>query len=220
MWNPDRFRGLAQAALANLPASQSAKRVPVHQRLTELTAQNLATESRDISAALAANMRDPQLHDSAALAIGAFGLRESSGRFHDVRWSLNRMTAHLAMARAWSAGENRELDGRLADVVLLTLASHQGAALAGLEKIESGVDREAALPWTRALRMRITQDPGTLQKPGDAMLLEKMEYLRSRRAVARYARSVGDFDDLRRLNVKTQMRRVPALRFLDSRSEI
>jgi tetratricopeptide (TPR) repeat protein len=196
VWSADRFGPFAQAALAGVRPSASPSRISVHRRLTELTSQNLATASRDISAALAANMSDPLLHDSAALAIGAFGLRESSGRFQDVRWSLNRMTAHLAMARALSGPEHRELDGRLADVVLLTLANHQAAALAALDEIDASADHDAALPWTRALRMRITQDPARLSSPGDATLVEKMEYLRSRRAVARHSRSVGDFDDL------------------------
>ena len=196
MWSPDRFSPLVEAILTGVQPAQNARQIVVHQRLVELTPENIATASRNISAALKTHMADAQLHDASALVIGAFGLRESSGRFHDVRWALNRMTAHLAMSRALWRGQARGLDGRIADAVLLTLANHQAAALETLDEIEASEDRDAASAWTRALRIRITQDPSMLPDPAASTVLEKREYLRARRTVARYSRSVGDFDDL------------------------
>jgi hypothetical protein len=196
VWDPERFGQLARTMIEGVAASPSPATRAVHQRLTELTPESVTRASGEISAALAERMNDPLLHESAALTIGAFGLRESSGRFNDTRWSLNRMTAHLAMAAAWSGGSSMSLDGRLAQAVLLTLANHQKLALAAIDEIDASADSDAARPWTRALRLRITHEHATVSTPGDVTLLEKMEYLRSRRAVARYSRSVGDFDDL------------------------
>jgi hypothetical protein len=196
VWDPERFGQLARAMIEGATSSPTSATHAVHQRLTELTPQNLKAASNDISAALAERMNDPLLHESAALTIGAFGLRESAGRFNDTRWSLNRMTAHLAMARAWSRDAAPSLDGRLAHAVLLTLANHQRLALAALDEIDASADADAARPWTRGLRLRITHEHAILANPLEATLLEKMEFLRSRRAVARHSRSVGDFDEL------------------------
>ena len=85
MWSPDRFSPLVEAILTGVQPAQNARQIVVHQRLVELTPENIATASRNISAALKTHMADAQLHDASALVIGAFGLRESSGRFHDVR---------------------------------------------------------------------------------------------------------------------------------------
>lgn len=197
VWDPTRFSLLAQAGV-NGPRSPQ-NRIPslnLHERLTELTAPRLRGASRSVSTALAANMAAPALHESAALTIGAFALREASGRFHDVRWSLNRMTAHLAMARGLSGQDVSSLDGRIAETILLTLANHQKPAMDAIEALESSSAAAAVQPWTRALRLRLTQDWALLSEPARVTLLEKFEYLRARRAVARHSRSVSDFDDL------------------------
>jgi tetratricopeptide (TPR) repeat protein len=195
VWDPDQFAALARASLTRARLSRTPSPSPaVHKRLVELTPLRLTRASAEISAALATRMTDPSLHESAALTVGAFAMRESARRFDDVRWSLNRMTAHLAMARALRGSSTPSLDGRIAEAVFLTLANHQAKAMTAIEQIEQSEDAVAALPWTRALRLRMTQDWVLLAEPSTATLLEKFEYLRARRSAARGARSVGDFN--------------------------
>jgi hypothetical protein len=99
IWNPDSF---APIALAGLGKAGSRRHVRDHSEvypsLLELTPFQLRRISAELSRDLADNMANAPLHEAAALTIGAFALREAAGYFHDVRGSLNRMTAHLAMA--------------------------------------------------------------------------------------------------------------------------
>jgi hypothetical protein len=120
-------------------------------------------------------MRNPALHEAAALTVGAFALRESAGRFCDVRWSLNRMTAHLAMAAALTRDGPATVDGRLAQAVLLSLANHQARALSSLDRLSEESASDAVKAWTRALRVRMTQDWRLIESPATATPLEKLE---------------------------------------------
>ena len=106
LWSPAHFATLARAAFdAGQPTRerQLADAPPVFRQLAELTPGSLVTASAAVSRALAADIRDWRAHESAALVLGAFALRESAGRFNDTRWAMNRMTSRSPPRSALTA---------------------------------------------------------------------------------------------------------------------
>ena len=189
-WDPAAFLSHAQAAFGDAVsiASSDPGVVDVYPALTALDVPTLVESSKIVSQMLAANMRNPRAHESAALVIGAFALRDAADLFTDVRWALNRMTAHLAAAKALRADDQRSPDGAIANVVLLALANHQARALAELGSLGSGTPPEPMNAWVRAMHLRITQDWRALPEPATASRLEKLEYFRARRATVKKQR--------------------------------
>jgi hypothetical protein len=201
LWSPESFAPLVAAVAGPVTASTPGDGPGTHASLLDLTPATLVTLSASVSRDLARDMRNPATHEAAALTIGAFALRESSGRFYDVRWSLNRMTAHLAMGVALRKGGPATVDGRLAEALLLTLANHQTRALSSLDRLVKESPSEAVEAWARALRLRITQDWRMFTSPGTATLVEKQEYFRAKRATI-FSQSLAS-QELERLNVTT-----------------
>lgn len=197
LWSPDAFADVARVALPIAsetsvdPGSQ-----PVHQALLQLTAPVLVTTSQTASRALQANTRDAGAHEAAALVVGAFGLREATARTADARWALNRMTAHLAMASAARGQRTPGVDGRLAEIVRLTLTNHQARALVALERLADDVRTDAVAAWTRAIRMRIVEDWRELKHPRQATRLEQREYFRARRATVRTVLGTRELEEI------------------------
>ena len=190
-WEPDAFVPMAHAAFGDV-AKVSVDRdiVEVYPSLIAMDVPVLIQSAKDVSQVLDANMRDAHAHESAALVVGAFAMREAADWFTDVRWSLNRMTAHLAIARALRGGDARSPDGAVANVILLALANHQARALTELGKLGTGTPPEPLNAWTRALQLRITQDWRALREPAAASRLEKLEFFRARRATVRRERAI------------------------------
>jgi hypothetical protein len=182
-WAAESFAAIARAAMAESPASAD---VPssleeMHPALLELTPAALVNANRIVSQALSNNMRDATAHEAAALILGAFSLRESAGRFSDVRWGLNRMTAHLAMAAVLRGSAEPSVDGMLAVAVRLALANHQAQALQRVEQLRQHSESPSILAWTRVVELRVTEDWRRLSSPETASLLERQEYFRARR---------------------------------------
>jgi hypothetical protein len=180
VWAPDRFAPVARAVRervarnATPPLSQDP--IVAHAALLNVSAPPLVDLSLQISHALAANMSSRSLHESAALTVGAFALREPRrSRFFDVRWAMNRMTAHLALAAACGCGEP-SADGRLAQAVLLIFENRQTLALELLERLASTERSRAVEAWSRAMRLRVTRDVRHLDPTRLMTPLEKREY--------------------------------------------
>ena len=181
-WDTDAFTPVAAAAFGDVsPASNDALVVDMYPRLVDLNVTVLVDASKAVSQQLASNMRDPHAHESAALVIGAFALREAADLYSDVRWALNRMTAHLAIARALRHNEAVSNDGALANVLHLALANHQERAMAALSALGTGTPGDPMHAWIRALGMRINSDWRVIAEPAAATRLEKLEYFRARR---------------------------------------
>ncbi|MGH9218617.1 MAG: hypothetical protein ACRD1W_04915, partial [Vicinamibacterales bacterium] len=190
-WEPDTFLPMAEGLFGDISrASIDNDVVEVYPALTALDVPTLIESSKIVSQQLAANMRDAHTHESAALVIGAFALREAADLFTDVRWSLNRMTAHLAVAKALRGSDPRSPDGELANVILLALANHQARALKELGRLGTAAPPEPLNAWIRALHIRITQDWRPLSEPAGASRLEKLEFFRARRATVRRQRAM------------------------------
>lgn len=198
LWSPTAFAVLAKTVLGTPP---SAARAPsdssVHGDLLDLTALTLLSTSEHVSRALKSDLRDPAAHESAALTLAAFALREPVARHGDTRWAMNRMTAHLALAQALRGDTVASIDGRLASAVLLTLTGHQVRAMATLGALDDAAT-PAVQAWTRALRLRITEDWRLLADPRAATRLEQREYLRARRVTGRNVTGSSELERLGR----------------------
>jgi hypothetical protein len=196
-WEPDAFVEMARDAFGDAAkASIDDDIVEVYPALIAMDVRTLTESSKTVSQLLAANMRNAHAHESAALVLGAFALREAADWFTDPRWSLNRMTAHLAVARALRQGDQRSPDGALANVILLALANHQARALTELGELGTAPPAEPLNAWIRALQMRITQDWRAFPQPQTTSRLEKLEYFRARRATVQRERAMPVLEKL------------------------
>lgn len=188
-WDVDAFETFADAAFGDAGSLSTGDATDLYPALTALDVTALIAASKTISGMLAANMRNPRAHESAALVIGAFAMRDAADKFTDVRWAMNRMTAHLAAARALRTDDSRSPDGAIAQTVLLVLANHQARAIVELGTLGTGTPPEPMNAWNRALQMRLTQDWRLLPDPAAATRLEKLEYFRAKRNAARRLRA-------------------------------
>lgn len=195
LWSPAAFAILAKTVLGTPPpAARAPGNLSVHADLLDLTALTLLAASEQVSLALKGDMRDPAAHESAALVLAAFALREPVARHGDTRWALNRMTAHLALALALRADTAVSLDGRLATAVLSMFTGHQVRAMTTLDTLDVDAATPAVHAWTRAVRLRITEDWRLLPDPRAATRLEQREYLRARRVTIRNVTGASELE--------------------------
>jgi hypothetical protein len=193
LWAPSDFAAIARGALGQdgravqTPASLSGLRAA----LLNLTPQALVQANQSVSRALDANMRDPRAHEAAALTLAAFALREAAKDFSDIRWALNRMTAHLAMAGALRQGLGADADGVIAEAARLTLSNHQVRAETLIQQLKKNSD-PTVQSWVRVLELRLSQDWRQIPAPKSASLLEKQEYFRARRATVPRRSALGE----------------------------
>jgi len=183
IWAPEMYAPLAadilgpQAVAAAKPSTVSESVTLA--ALTRPRTDVMVAESERVSSELALDMTNAGAHEDAALLFATLALREYSGNFYDNHRSLCRLAAHLAMAQALRKGTPPTLAGRFAEVTLLTLAfTPQRATLARLDAIDALPSPSATVrAWSRALRMRNTEDWRLLPDPQAATLLERLEYL-------------------------------------------
>jgi hypothetical protein len=194
-WEPDAFAPLVAEAFGVGPSSADFQ-VDQYPSLVSMDVSAFVDSSKAVSRALESNMRDPRAHESAALVIGAFALRDAADQFTDVRWALNRMTAHLAVARTLRQQSNVSPDGALAGVIFSTLSNQQARAIAELGALGTGTPPAPLNAWVRALTMRVNQDWRLLNDPASATRLEKFEYFRARRANVRRRRAAEDLNSV------------------------
>ena len=160
IWSPGVYRDLA-AALAR-PAGLSAGATKIRgdtallSKLLSGTPDTIEQENQTLSDALEKDFTNPELHEQAALLLGAFLLREHSGHFFEIRSPLSRMTAHLAMARFLSGADSYGVNGRLAEAMLLTLVNDEAPALEQLKSVDTNDTAVAGM--VRALHTRNTGD--------------------------------------------------------------
>ena len=148
---PSAYQALARAIADRLKlrAVRSPASVGLLDRLADLRAANLARESERIGASLTKDPLDASAHEEAALVHVGLALRESAARFSDVRASLARATAHLALSRLSS--EPARSPGQVAETALLVLIGRGADAAPRVQK--SLADKQAPGPeraWARA----------------------------------------------------------------------
>jgi tetratricopeptide (TPR) repeat protein len=179
VWAPATYDALARSLLSSLKPSPAPASPPVLEALTDLRGVVIEAESRRVSDRVTAHPLDASAHEQAALVAGALGLREAAGIYADLRPTLNRMSAHLAFARAVRGDAPPGPDGRLAEIVLSTLVGRQREALAALESLKAGRPTKAESAWIDALMTRNDGDWKRIKSPASATLLERTEYFRA-----------------------------------------
>jgi hypothetical protein len=197
-WHPEGLVPLARQLFGAVPAAANRGGGNHYSTLTDLTPAALTRADAAVSALLKSDLRNHRAHESAALLLGAFGLREAAGDLNDSRWVLNRMTAHLAVAEALRPDAAAvTLDGQLARVVFLALGNRATSGLAALDRIAAPAADTALAAWQRALRFRLTGDWRTSPLPADGSRLEKLEYFRARRGALESERATEQLGALK-----------------------
>jgi hypothetical protein len=110
IWSPGVYHDLA-AALArtvglNAGATNRTGDTTLLSKLLDGTPETIERENQTLSEALEKDFTNQELLEQAALLLGAFLLREHSGKFFEIRSPLSRITAHLTMARFLSGADS------------------------------------------------------------------------------------------------------------------
>jgi len=187
LWTPATFEPVARQVLSRGATGATASGEPedlnVRGALVDLTIGTLLDQNDRLSSILQRDVRSADAHESAALLVGAFALREGTSVFSDVRPSLSRMAAHLAIAKVLRGSSPESADARYAHAVLTTLVGLQRKALVLLSALETRAASDTDRAWIRALRLRNT---GDWRRVGggvtDNTRLERMEHARAVRA--------------------------------------
>lgn len=198
-WNPDaKMVAFAAAQFGSVNAIADDAPLDQYPALVQASPGYLFAASQDVSSALKQHMRNARAHEAAAIILGAFGLLEAADDFTDLRWVMNRMTAHLAVAAALRGPSGEpSIDGRLASALLAALANRQSTALDIVARLGDMTVDSPKAAWQRALTMRVTQDWQWLKTPATATRLEKLEYFRARRMTLPERRAGRELEDLR-----------------------
>jgi tetratricopeptide (TPR) repeat protein len=165
---------IAREAGLESPSSSQTNDTTMLAYLTDGLAATIEKQNLELSDDLQKDFLNPALHQQAAALLGVFALRENSGQFHDIRLALCRMTAHLALARFLAGQHPPDLNGELANCMLLTLMNNQVAALDQLKKVDTK-DRVAAT-WARVLQAYASRDFRGLTSAEGAPTVERIAW--------------------------------------------
>jgi hypothetical protein len=178
IWSPSVYKKFAAsvAAVIGLNINNAG---PINDdtwlsRLTDVKAETIERENQTLSEALENNFRNPELHEKAAVLLGAFALREHSGDFYQIDSPLCRMTAHLIMARSLEGTNSFGINGQIAEAMLLTLMGDEVPALKQLDAI--GTNNPVTAPLVRALWTRNTGDYRLLANTAKRSRMESLEW--------------------------------------------
>lgn len=181
IWDPSLYAPLAVALTSQLkldgsvPSSAEVLDDALLRDLADYNTLLIEKWNKRISGNLQQDFLDSAAHESAALLLGIFALREHSGYFHEVRTPLNRMTAHLVIADVLRGDRPRSLNGVMALALLPVLTGNQTDAVTRLSALPEST---ATVPWKRALRAIVTRDYReltTVQKPTILERLARLE---------------------------------------------
>jgi tetratricopeptide (TPR) repeat protein len=144
--------------------------------LSNYNSPTIAKAEKDIAKELTKDPMNAALHEQAALLIATQSLRECASCFTDMRSLLDRVCAHLAVARALRGEAPYSDAGKLAEMTLLSLSGRTSEALPSLKSMQSAGTDQPTLSWLRGLEMRITMDPRVSKNES---MMERLEYGRA-----------------------------------------
>ena len=215
IWEPELYQPLTLALLKALDVPRDSQPPPdrtnlaLLRRLESSTGPNIESENAELSQKLAGDFRNPVLHEKAAVLLGAFALRESSGAFYDIRSPLCRMTAHLALAKSLTKASST-VHGQLAEAILFTLMNNQKDALGMLARLEKAEPQ--LIRWTSSLKTRNTADYRMIKLSESSSLLEATAWCFA------YSHSVDSSAPWEKLMEKQGQKRVEYCRIINSMS--
>jgi hypothetical protein len=178
IWSPAVYSnvvaGLANAVGLTSGSAETEQDTGLLSKLTDNAPETIEQENEELSLSLEDDFKNPALHEQAAVLLGAFLLRDHSGHFFEVRSPLCRMTAHLAMAQFLNGNNAYDINGKMAEAMMLTLIGDQSPALAQLNAI--GTNDAAIAPIVRALVTRNTGDYRLLGQMNGLAPIESAEW--------------------------------------------
>jgi tetratricopeptide (TPR) repeat protein len=178
IWSPAVYQSvvtqLAQAVGLSVGSPDRTENTALLAKLSDGTPETIEKENQKLSAALENDFTNPELHEQAAVLLGAFLLRDHSGHFFEIRSPLSRLTAHLAMARFLRGAGASGVNGQMAEAMMLSLVNDQASALECLNAIDTNYT--GVVPMIRALRTRTTGDYRTLDKMDGLSRVESVEW--------------------------------------------
>ncbi|MBA3992984.1 MAG: hypothetical protein C0469_05595 [Cyanobacteria bacterium DS2.3.42] len=157
-WSPINYEPLAKQIMTSLkltPSEPSAIPDDFLKNLSKADFPALFVENTRISKALSANPLDASLHEQAALLQGVFNMLEICGIFSDTRAPLDRMTAHLAMAKALNKDKLSNV-GKIANIALESMSCRDAVAVALIEEAEKLPMSPVEKSFLRAVKIRST----------------------------------------------------------------
>jgi tetratricopeptide (TPR) repeat protein len=160
IWSSEVYRSTAQrlAEAVRLRASvpRQTEDTTLLTKLLDAKPETIEQQNQAVSKALETDFSNAQLHENAALLLGAFVIRDHSGNFFEIRSPLSRLTAHLVMAQFLRGTNALGTDGEIAEAMMLTMVNNQAAALGRLSNVNTNSVGVAAM--VRGLRARNTGD--------------------------------------------------------------
>ena len=166
IWSPTVYQAvalqLARAVGLSVSNSSPTEDTKLLAKLTDGMPETIERENQRLSADLENDFCNPNLHEQAALLLGAFLLRDHSGKFYEIRAPLSRLTAHLTLAQFLRGTRAAGTNGQMAEAMMLTLAGDEALAVERLNAIST--NNEDVLPMVRALKVRNTGDYRQLDK--------------------------------------------------------
>lgn len=182
IWAPEIYAGIIEDLAAGIGLEPSAPQeakgdTDLLLALTDGSAATLERENLRLSEALERDPGDVELHEKAAVILGAFTLRDRAGDFFDIRAPLCRITAHLAMARFLAGGRSAGVNGQVGRAMLFSLMNNQTAALEQMDGITGG--DPAVNRWVRVLRAYNTSDYRTIAGLKNPSWVERIAWFRA-----------------------------------------
>jgi hypothetical protein len=178
IWSPQVYQGVATqlARAVGVTAGNSVLRedTALLAKLKDGTPETIERENQRLSSGLENDFGNPELHEQAAVLLGAFLLRDHSGKFFEIRSPLSRLAAHLTMARFLRGSGSAGINGQLAEAMMLTLVGDEAAAMQRLNEVST--NNAAVLPIVRALQARNTGDYRPLDKLDGLSRVEAVEW--------------------------------------------
>jgi len=181
IWSPEIYADVVTFLASNVGLEKSqvttSSDTSLLTKLTDGSADTIERQNQKLSNLLEDDFTNPSLHEQAAVLLGAFTLREHSGDFYEIRSPLCRITAHLAMADYFNAGQTASLNAQMGKAMLLSLMNNQAEAVKELDNIPT--NDVAVANWIRALRAYNTGDYRPLDKADNLSEIECIEWFRA-----------------------------------------
>lgn len=179
-WCPENFSPWADQLLKKYKLSPTTQddqsSTDLIKMLSGYNSPTIAEADKDIAKLLTKDPLNAAVHEQAALLIATQSLRECAACFSDLRPGLNRVSAHLAIARALRGGKPYGDAGKLAEVTLISLSGRSSEALPSIKSMRSATTDKPTLSWLRGLEMRETMDPRISE---NETVMEELEYARA-----------------------------------------
>lgn len=177
IWSPDVYQSVAKAIADAVRFSpdlgEKGEDTTLLTKLIDGKAETIEQQNEDLSTALEDDFGNFELHEKAALLLGAFVLREHSGHFFEIRSPLSRITAHLVMAHLLRGADSFGMNGQVAEALLLAMMNDQAAAVDRLNSINTNDATVGAM--VRALRARATGDYEPLSEETNRSPIEDIQ---------------------------------------------